>query len=502
MSGAAPAAADARQSDGLARRLGYQARWCREDAPVAVVEKSRRIGLSWADASERVMHAAHGRGNVTYMSYNLDMTRTYIQDCAAWAETLGRAVSEVIEEQSELDADALQFRLDFPNGKSIVALPSTPRVLRSRGKPGDVVVIDEAAFCDDLDELLDAALAVTMWGGTVRIISTHNGVANAFNQLVTGIRDGKHPQYALHRVTLDDAITDGLARRVYSVTGREWKEGSSAAEWRAAVMGIYQTEAAMRQELFCEPAQGGGSWLKWDDIRAAVDDDAGRPERASERGTFYVGVDIARRRDLWVAAVVEVVGDVRWVRELVVERDLSFAEQYGVVRRLVERYRPVRVAVDQTGMGEAVVERLQEAHGAHLVEGVILSGPRRLDVATALLEAAQDRRLRIPDDEALRADLHAVKAETGPTGGPRLLADRSGTDGHADRFWALALALAAAKVARGPYGYEPVYPARREAGRMRMRADDDDDDAPRGGVGYAGIGLGRRRWQGGGARWH
>ena len=36
-------------------------------------------------------------------------------------------------------------------------------------------MIDEAAFHDDLPELLKAALAFTMWGGVVRVISTHNG---------------------------------------------------------------------------------------------------------------------------------------------------------------------------------------------------------------------------------------------------------------------------------------------------------------------------------------
>ena len=73
-----------------------------------------------------------------------------------------------------------------------------------------------------------------------------------------------------------------------------------------------------------------------------------------------------------------------------------------------------------------------------------MTGPRRLDAATALREAVEDRRLRIPADDGLRRDLHAVRAEAGPTGAPRLLAERSGTDGHADRFWALALACIAA----------------------------------------------------------
>ena len=156
-------------------------------------------------------------------------------------------------------------------------------------------------------------------------------------------------------------------------------------------------------------------------------------------------MDVARRRDLWVAAVLEQVGDVLWLRDLAVRQGIPFSQQRAIVGDLAARYRPVRIAVDQTGMGEAVVEQLQEDLGRTVVEGVLMTGPRRLDVATALREAVEDRRLRIPPDGELRRDLHAVRAEAGPTGAPRLLAERSVTDGHADRFWALALACTAAR---------------------------------------------------------
>ena len=154
-----------------------------------------------------------------------------------------------------------------------------------------------------------------------------------------------------------------------------------------------------------------------------------------------MGVDVARRRDLWVAAVLESVGDVLWLRELAVEQGIPFSQQRAIVADLAARYRPSRIAVDQTGMGEAVVEQLQEDLGRRVVEGVLMTGPRRLDAATALREAVEDRRLRIPPDSELRRDLHAVRAEAGPTGAPRLMAERSGTDGHADRFWATGARL-------------------------------------------------------------
>ena len=83
--------------DGYPPLLAYQSRWNAESAPVAVIEKSRRIGLSWGDASERVLYAGEGRGHVFYMSYNKDMTETYINDCAEWASYYKLKASAVEE---------------------------------------------------------------------------------------------------------------------------------------------------------------------------------------------------------------------------------------------------------------------------------------------------------------------------------------------------------------------------------------------------------------------
>ena len=320
--------------------LPYQRAWIRETAPLAVIEKSRRIGISWAEAYHAVMHAADDRGDIYYQSYDRDMTRGFIEDCAGWIEGLDVSARQVGEQILDNDGRDIQvFRINFASGRRIIAMTSSPRGFRSKGRPGDLAIVDEAAFVDNIDAVLKAALAFTNWGGRVRIISTHNGEGNAFNALLRDIRDGRKPG-VVHRVTL---------------------------------------------------------------------------------------------------------------REITTLRDAPFSEQRAEVRRLAALYRPLRIVVDQTGMGEAVVEQLQEDHGRMTVEGVLLTAPRRLDAASGLREAFEDRRIRIPPDEALRADLHSVRAEPGATGAPRLVAERAGTDGHADRFWAMALAVLGANSTAGPF---------------------------------------------------
>ena len=137
-----------------------------------------------------------------------------------------------------------------------MALSSAPRNLR--GKHG-IVVIDEAAFHDNLKELIDAALALLTWGGKIRIISTHNGADNAFNDLIIAIRAGKL-KYSLHRTTLDDALADGLFHKICEATGRSWS-AEAEADWRAAAIAKYPDREVADQELVCIPRRGGGAYI-------------------------------------------------------------------------------------------------------------------------------------------------------------------------------------------------------------------------------------------------
>ena len=202
-------------------------------------------------------------------------------------------------------------------------------------------------------------------------------------------------------------------------------------------------EELWRQEYECEWLDEASAWLTYELIDGCEDAGAGEPDGYGG-GAVFIGNDIARRHDLWVAWVLELVGDVAWTREVRILKGATFAAQDAVLDELDERYRPLRIAMDQTGMGEKPVEDAKRRYGASRVEGVVFSAPRKLDLATALKERFEDRAIRIPTgDRWLRADLHSVQKSVGPTGTPRLVADDSG-DGHADRFWALALACGAA----------------------------------------------------------
>ncbi|GIX31383.1 MAG: hypothetical protein KatS3mg124_1855 [Porticoccaceae bacterium] len=155
-------------------------------------------------------------------------------------------------------------------------------------------------------------------------------------------------------------------------------------------------------------------------------------------------------------------------------RGERFAAQLARLDAVFRGYRVARCAIDQTGMGEMPVQEAQRRHGQYRVSGVLFNATNKLEMAVALKDRLQARRLLLPPaalsepKDALIDDLRAVRMEPGAGGVPKLLADRDGA-GHADRFWALALACAAAGEGVPVYGYESV--ARRS---FAPRFDDRD----------------------------
>ena len=198
--------------------LSYQLNWVRDTSKVKFYEKSRRIGITWAEALDNVLLAASSKGmDIWYIGYNKDMAKEYIDTCAEWAKKLNQAVSKIYDSEIiDEDKKILSYSITFHSGHKITALSGRPSNLR--GKQGKAV-IDEAAFHDDLKETMKAALAFLIWGGSVAVISTHFGEDNIFNEYIKDIRAGRL-NYSLHRTTFDDAIADGLYERVMAVTGR------------------------------------------------------------------------------------------------------------------------------------------------------------------------------------------------------------------------------------------------------------------------------------------
>lgn len=422
--------------------LPYQRRWLVDNSRLKIVEKSRRVGYTFVQAYEDVRDAAKAQGgcDVWFSSADESAAKEYILYCQSWAKILkigGDALGEeVLDHQG-----AKTFSITFASGNRINALSSNTKAFRSKGGK---VVLDEFAFHQDQEGLWKAALPVITWGYPMRILSTYNGQGNRYYRLVEEAKRGN--DWSLHSTTIVQAVEDGLADRICqrNLTREEKRQ------WLAELRETVGDEETWRQEYLCEPVDSATAYLPWDLIASVEHPHAGIPRLyIPGPNRCYVGVDIARRRDLSVLWVVEQVGDVLWTREVVALQGATFEQQESHFARLLANYRVARACLDQTGMGEQFVERAKSSFGSK-VEGVLFTGPVKLDLAQAVKSRLEDRQVRIPAEKAVRESLHSVRRTVTAAGNVRFDADRNEV-GHGDYFWALALAIHAAGS-----GYVPI----------------------------------------------
>lgn len=520
----APAALayDAPGDIGLLR--ASQKKWVADKADVKIAEKGRRTGFTFGEAADDVLIAASAReaggDNVYYIGTTLDMAREYIDACGRWAVGLNYAAGEIgevlideVDETTGTTRHIKSFRIDFPSGFFILALSSRPRSLR--GRQG-VVVIDEAAFQDDLDGLLTAALALIILGSKVRIISTHNGVENPFNQLIEECRARRLP-YSVHKCTFDDAVKEGLYRTRCKAKGEKWTpEGE--AKFTADVRAFYRGRD--EQELDCIPALSGGTYLpltlilpcvnkaipvvRWSfkaeflDLPLAVRNADAEAKCRDEllpiiaamdkAAPSYFGGDFGRsanRTTLWPAQRLR---DNSLRTPFVLELLNCPFEQHETIFLWIVRRLPnfSHGKQDARGNGQALAEKLRTTFGATRIEEVKATREWysvNWPPAKARLE---DRTVDVPNDSEIHDDLRAVKVVKGV---PVIPDQKAGTTDAALRHGDAAIAFlnlcAAATAAAWSSGEEYqgaandtgyLEPKAHDRGRLKLRAPEDDDD--------------------------
>ncbi len=431
--------------------LPYQQRICGDDSRVRVIEKSRRVGISWALAGYSVLEASGANGwNVYYMGYEKEMTQQFIKDAADFARALSIAVTEVGEYMFDDSSDTerrngdtrhiLAYVIRFASGYAIHALSSHPRNFRSR--QGHAIV-DEAAFHPDLGGILKAALAFLIWGrGRVTLVSSHNGVENPFNVLCEDIRKGRK-KYKLHTIKFDEACREGLYDRVCLRDGKEsTPEGFD--EWYTQTVDDYGEYAD--EELFCIPRASGGSYIPhhliepqmYDApvVQLTMDDAFGkRPEPSrkveianwldtivrpilntlSKDEIHVVGEDFGRKSDLTVIAPLAI--NKKLVRRcpfLIELRNIPYKQQEQIVFYVIDGLpRFSKGAFDDGGNGNYLAEQAKERYGESIIEPVYMGEKWYAENLPPFKAAFEDKTIMVPRDADVLSDLQMFKTIKG-----------------------------------------------------------------------------------------
>jgi len=413
----------------IAPLLPHQKRWVEDKSRfkywAASVQTGKSHGISFEQVLERIeipklsiLLSASDRQSMELMEKVKMHTR---------AMGIAAKTSTGFFEQSSI----VQHTATFPNGSRIIALPANPDT--ARGYTGDVV-LDEFALHRDSKAIWAAMFTRVTRGHKLRVASTYKGTENKFYELgkslgLVGLFEGWRPaqvpnqvgEWSGHFTDIHMAVEEGLKVDILKLK---------------TALG---DEDIWLQDYCCVPIDGAAAFISEELVMTCESEEASIDFSGAADGELYAGMDIGRKRDLstiWILARVE---DRLITRGVITMDRQPFAQQRETARAIAPLVS--RFSIDATGIGAMLAEELHAEFP--WVEQVSFTAPVKERMATEVKAAMESRSLLIPENAKIRRAIGAVKRFVGATGVIRFDAART-DQGHADEFWALALAKAAA----------------------------------------------------------
>ena len=493
-------------ADGILMK--HQADWIADKSDLKLAEKGRRTGITFGEALDATLIAAArrsaGGSNYFYIGDTKDKGREFIGYVAHFAKVVSgelAAIEEFMFEDEREDGTSKfisAYRVRFASGFRVEALSSNPANIR--GLQG-VVCIDEAAFHRDVRKVIDAVNALLIWGGKIRVISTHNGVLNAFNELVKEAQAERVP-FSIHFIPFAKAVENGLYQRVCYIKGKTWTQADQD-QWEATIRNSYGTrKAAMRQELDAIPAESEGAALTGVQIEACMrpdipvvvyqrdDDFKNQPKHIreadakdfciekllpilttlNEKRRHVFGHDFARSGDVSAGVFREIGTDLIRRDKLILEMsNIPFEQQKQVLHFVIDRLPKLKAgALDAGGNGAWLAEVTAQKYGSKIHEIKFTQEWYRMEMPH-YKAAFEDGSLEIAKHEDVLMDHRALQYVNGIIKVPQDFRFRGsdGRDRHGDTAIAGALCEFAAK--QDGLAHEG-YMSSRDLGRDR---DDD-----------------------------
>ncbi len=308
--------------------------------------------------------------------------------------------------------------VQLENKSQIIALPCSEHMLR--GYTANMIILDEASWIPEkvITQILFPMLSTT--DGYAILLSTPWDKNHFF------YRAFANPAYSVHRVKSSECPL--IPQHVLDENRQNMTREEYLMECEAEFVEALNSYFPLALIRSCvELAQKHGVEL------------CSSLEASFPSGEYYAGVDFGKLQDYSVLAVLRREGEIlKLVYLHQFSLDTPYAQVIGHLVRANQRFQFRGMLVDQTGVGEPVLEEIR-SQGLGNVEGVTFTVQSKEDLLTGLKIAMEQNRLAIPYDRLLCQQINEQQYEYSKSGH---LQFSHPMHCHDDMLWALALATA------------------------------------------------------------
>lgn len=491
--------------------LPYQLKWINDNSRMKIYEKTRRRGGMTYSTSYRCHKKCMDKpGHLQWVSSRDELTAKqfiseYIAKWCGAAKVLATGLMGESQDIFDGENSVKAFIAEYPNGSKIVSLSSNPHAFA--GKGGDIL-LDECDLHKNQADLIAMAMPCITWGGQIEIVSAYDpmgSVDTPYAEMVQEIKDGERDGWSLHSTNIFDAVEDGLAYKIATVTGTI--DGRSVEDINEAflkqIRNSCRTERDFNSQYACIPNSSSGSTaISASDLLAAKIDipefeffhvigDAKVTDQIDpsvqelmdkkiwerifrDNHRYSLGYDVARRGDLSTLPVFKGVGSVRRMVALIILENCKFYAQEMFIRQAFEFNKQLVGGGDETGLGMHVCENLHTAYSDRFLPLNFAS--MKPELGTTMTEGFETHTVHIPSDHPeIAADFKCVETTTTPSGRLSYSAAQNKflPQSHADIAWGGAIGL---------YAFRELKPKRAmayvgsgETSKNNLRPDNSDD---------------------------
>jgi len=387
----------------------YQEKFCLDPNKFKILNKSRQVGMSDVCACWTFINAACADRKELVVSPSLRQSKhfmDYVYDYKyEYEELIGGPLK--IEEETKSS-------LIFPEGGEVYSLPNSPSTVR--GFPADDIYFDEYAhFLHGTDkQMMTALLPSISRGGNVNLISTPFGTENDY--YLCWHEDDRYSKHLVNWTECPD-LDHAEIKRLQLIDPMTYNQ-----EYNNQFLEEVD-EAEFPFSL----------------IKKSIDMEL-EYEELTKNKIYVSGADIGRKRDLTALAVCERVGDIYYLRYFKTMQNVKYDQQKAYFEFNLKNYTFEWCKMDATGIGNMLVEGLQDEFG-DVVVPIEFDNQNKQDMVMGLKELMFNGKLKIPNDPQLINNIRSIKRMFTSGGMLRFDSDRNSEIGHADLFWALALSV-------------------------------------------------------------